>query len=96
MTSTIRVLLSHDPSHWNAQVTSKFKDIDVAFAGHTHGMQFGVELGNFKWARAISLQTVGRTLHRKKPTNICMSTVDSVILATQGVWAFYPKSLLLS
>jgi predicted MPP superfamily phosphohydrolase len=43
-------LLSHDPSHWRNQVLDKHKDIDVAFAGHTHGMQYGIELGNFKWS----------------------------------------------
>jgi uncharacterized protein len=47
----VKLLLSHDPSHWKAQVVSpKYNDIDVAFAGHTHGMQYGVELGNFKWS----------------------------------------------
>ena len=47
----VKLLLSHDPSHWNAQVTTdKFKDIDVAFAGHTHGMQFGIEVGGFQWS----------------------------------------------
>ncbi|GAB3179898.1 metallophosphoesterase [Telluribacter humicola] len=46
----VKLLLSHDPSHWNAQVTPKYKDIDVAFAGHTHGMQFGVEIGGFQWS----------------------------------------------
>ena len=46
----VKLLLSHDPTHWNEQVTPRYKDIDAAFAGHTHGMQFGVELGNFKWS----------------------------------------------
>jgi len=46
----VKLLLSHDPSHWRAQVLPKYKDIDVAFAGHTHGMQYGVELGKFKWS----------------------------------------------
>ena len=45
-----KLLLSHDPSHWNAEVTKKYKDIDVAFAGHTHGSQFGVKIGDFKWS----------------------------------------------
>jgi uncharacterized protein len=44
-----KLLLSHDPSHWRAQVVGK-TDIDVAFAGHTHGMQYGVEIGDFKWS----------------------------------------------
>ncbi|HEV7349454.1 metallophosphoesterase [Telluribacter sp.] len=46
----VKLLLSHDPSHWTAQVRPQFKDIDVAFAGHTHGMQFGVEVGGIKWS----------------------------------------------
>jgi predicted MPP superfamily phosphohydrolase len=50
--ASTKLLLSHDPTHWNAEVTKKFKDIDVAFAGHTHGTQFGVKIGNFKWSPA--------------------------------------------
>ncbi len=46
----VKLLLSHDPSHWRAQVLSKYPDIDIAFAGHTHGMQFGVEIGGLKWS----------------------------------------------
>ena len=46
----IKLLLSHDPSHWDAQVRPNYADIDMAFAGHTHGFQFGVEIGNFKWS----------------------------------------------
>lgn len=48
----VKLLLSHDPSHWNAEVTTQHKDIDMMFAGHTHGMQFGVEFGDFKWSPA--------------------------------------------
>jgi uncharacterized protein len=44
-----KLLLSHDPSHWRAQVIGH-TNIDAAFAGHTHGMQFGVEVGDFKWS----------------------------------------------
>jgi uncharacterized protein len=46
----VKLLLSHDPSHWDAQVRPDFPDIDIMFAGHTHGMQFGVEIGNIKWS----------------------------------------------
>ncbi len=45
-----KLLLSHDPSHWDAQVRPGYQDIDLTFSGHTHGFQFGVELGNFKWS----------------------------------------------
>ena len=46
----VKILLSHDPSHWQAQVLPQYKDIDLALAGHTHGMQFGVEIGKVKWS----------------------------------------------
>lgn len=46
----VKLLLSHDPSHWNSQVTQEYKDIDIAFAGHTHGMQFGIEKAGIKWS----------------------------------------------
>jgi predicted MPP superfamily phosphohydrolase len=48
----VKLLLSHDPSHWREQVLPDYGQIDIAFAGHTHGMQFGVELGSFKWSPA--------------------------------------------
>lgn len=46
----VKLLLSHDPSHWDAQVRREYPDIDVMFSGHTHGFQFGVEIGGFKWS----------------------------------------------
>jgi predicted MPP superfamily phosphohydrolase len=46
----VKILLSHDPSHWDVQVLPQYKDIDLALAGHTHGMQFGVEIGKIKWS----------------------------------------------
>jgi predicted MPP superfamily phosphohydrolase len=45
-----KILMSHDPSHWDAEVRSKYSDIDLMLSGHTHGMQFGVELPGFKWS----------------------------------------------
>ena len=48
--ASVRLLLSHDPSHWDAQIRPDFPDIDVMFAGHTHGFQFGVEIGGFQWS----------------------------------------------
>jgi predicted MPP superfamily phosphohydrolase len=45
-----KVLLSHDPSHWEGQVTKTYNDIQLMLAGHTHGMQFGVELPGFRWS----------------------------------------------
>lgn len=44
-----KILLSHDPSHWDGQV-HEYPDIDLTLSGHTHGMQFGVNLPHLKWS----------------------------------------------
>ncbi|RYY66555.1 MAG: metallophosphoesterase [Chitinophagaceae bacterium] len=45
-----KILMSHDPSHWDAQVIPEYNDVDLTLSGHTHGMQFGVEIPGFKWS----------------------------------------------
>ncbi|HEX2846711.1 MAG TPA: metallophosphoesterase [Chitinophagaceae bacterium] len=45
-----KILMSHDPSHWDAEVRKSYTDVDLMLAGHTHGMQFGVELPGLKWS----------------------------------------------
>ena len=45
-----KILLSHDPSHWDAQIRPQQPDIDLTLSGHTHGMQFGIEIGDFRWS----------------------------------------------
>lgn len=45
-----KILLSHDPSHWRAEVLEKYPGIDLTLSGHTHGMQFGVEMPGIKWS----------------------------------------------
>lgn len=45
-----KILMSHDPSHWEAEVIPQYKDVDLMLSGHTHGMQFGVDLPGFKWS----------------------------------------------
>ncbi len=47
--AAVKLLLSHDPTHWDAQIRPTYKDIDVTFSGHTHGAQFGVNIGDFTW-----------------------------------------------
>ena len=44
------ILLSHDPSHWTEQVVDYKKRIDLQLAGHTHGMQFGIDIPRIKWS----------------------------------------------
>jgi predicted MPP superfamily phosphohydrolase len=45
-----KILMSHDPSHWDAQVRPSYPDIDLTLSGHTHGMQFGIEIPGFHWS----------------------------------------------
>ena len=45
-----KILLSHDPSHWEAQVKNHPSKIHLSLAGHTHGMQFGIEAFGVKWS----------------------------------------------
>ncbi len=51
----VKLLLSHDPTHWDEQVRKSYTDIDITFSGHTHGAQMGIETAGFKWS-PISLR----------------------------------------
>ena len=48
--SHFKILMSHDPSHWDAEVIKSYQGIDLMLSGHTHGFQFGVEIPGFKWS----------------------------------------------
>jgi predicted MPP superfamily phosphohydrolase len=45
-----KILMSHDPSHWEAVTLDHHQPIHLTLSGHTHGMQFGIELFGFKWS----------------------------------------------
>lgn len=45
-----KILLSHDPTHWDLKTIPHKSHIDLTLAGHTHGMQFGVDIPGFKWS----------------------------------------------
>lgn len=45
-----KILLSHDPTHWDYKVLKHPTNIDLTLSGHTHGMQFGVEIPGYKWS----------------------------------------------
>lgn len=48
--ASCKILMSHDPSHWEAETTALFKDINLTLSGHTHGMQFGIDIPGLKWS----------------------------------------------
>lgn len=46
-----KILMSHDPSHWQAKVKDDPRHFHLTLSGHTHGMQFGIEIpGILKWS----------------------------------------------
>jgi len=48
---SFKILLSHDPSHWEEQVMyHPTEHIHLTFSGHTHGMQFGIEVPGIKFS----------------------------------------------
>lgn len=48
-----KILMSHDPTHWQEKVLVHQQKIDLTLSGHTHGMQFGIEIpGIIKWSPA--------------------------------------------
>ncbi len=48
--SAFKILMSHDPSHWDEVTVDHDQHVHLTLAGHTHGMQFGIELFGFKWS----------------------------------------------
>ncbi len=65
-----KILLSHDPSHWDLQVRPNHPDIDLMLAGHTHGFQFGVEIGNFRWSPSQYIYEQWADLYQKENQQI--------------------------
>ena len=64
--AAVKLLLSHDPSHWDGQINKEYKDIDVMFSGHTHGMQFGIEIPGFKWSPSQYIYKQWAGLYQKE------------------------------
>lgn len=60
-----KILLSHDPTHWDAQVRPNYPDIDLTLSGHTHGFQFGVEIPGFRWSPAQYIYKQWAGLYRQ-------------------------------
>jgi uncharacterized protein len=47
-----RILMSHDPSHWDGEVNTLYPQIGLTLSGHTHAFQIAIESGNVKWSPA--------------------------------------------
>lgn len=46
----IKILMSHDPTHFDEVVKKHSTEINLTLSGHTHGMQFGLDLKNIRWS----------------------------------------------
>ena len=64
--SSVNFMLSHDPSHWRAEIISKYPNIDVTFSGHTHGGQFGYTNPKYQWSPVKYAYQEWAGLYREK------------------------------
>ncbi|MHA6246959.1 metallophosphoesterase [Pontibacter sp. CAU 1760] len=72
--SPFKVLLSHDPSHWDGEVNPKYDDIDLTLSGHTHGMQFGVNIPGWKWSPVQYVYEQWAGLYKKGRQHLYVNT----------------------
>ena len=61
-----KILMSHDPTHWGKKVIDHPMHFDLTLSGHTHGMQFGVEIPGFKWSPIKYIYPQWAGLYKKK------------------------------
>lgn len=84
-----KILLSHDPSHWEAQVLPHPFDIHLTLSGHTHGMQFGIEIpGWIKWSpvKWRYKQWAGIYEHAKQRLNVNRGFGYLAYPGRVGIW----------
>lgn len=60
---TVKILLSHNPTHWEAEVLNR-KDIDLTLSGHTHAMQMKISFFGFSYSPASHMYKFWNTLHQ--------------------------------
>ncbi len=71
--SDFKVLLSHDPTHWDAQVVGK-TNIDLTLSGHTHGAQFGIEIPGWRWSPVNIRYTQWGGLYNNEQQHLYVNT----------------------
>lgn len=64
-----KILLSHDPSHWDGEITKLYPQIGLTLSGHTHAFQMAIENGSFKWSPAALLYKEWAGLYEKLHEN---------------------------
>jgi predicted MPP superfamily phosphohydrolase len=86
----VKLLLSHDPTHWRAQVLPQYPQIDMMFAGHTHGMQFGVRTSHFQWSPVEYVYKEWAGLYQEKQQQLYVN-VGYGFLAIAGRVGILPE-----
>ena len=86
----IKFLLSHDPSHWRAEIVERFKDIQATFSGHTHGMQFGVNTKYYKWSPVKYVYNEWQGFYKEGKQQLYVNTGFGY-LGYPGRLGFYPE-----
>ncbi|MCF8276433.1 MAG: metallophosphoesterase [Flavobacteriales bacterium] len=67
---SFKILLSHDPSHWDAKIKDHPQKFQLTLSGHTHGAQFGIEIPGFKWSPVQYLYKQWAGLYESAGQNI--------------------------
>jgi len=91
-----KLLLSHDPTHWDYEVNKSYKDIVLMLAGHTHGFQFGINIpGWIKWSPAQFIFRQWAGLYQKAGQYLYVNTGFG-FLAYAGRVGFMPEITVLT
>ena len=93
-TSSCSILLSHDPSHWDAEIRRLRPDISLTCSGHTHGFQCGIEVGNFQWSPAQYAYPQWAGLYRKDEQYLYVNRGFGYV-GLPGRLGMYPEVTLL-
>ena len=83
-----KILMSHDPSHWDAEISKDHPDIDLTLSGHTHGMQFGIDIPGIKWSPVQWVYPHWAGLYSKGHQHLYADQQASASSAIPAGWAY--------
>ena len=84
-----KIVLSHDPTHWEKILKDHPKKFDLTLSGHTHGMQFGIEIpGIIKWSPVqwVYKYWAGLYTHNGKYLNVNRGFGVLAFPGRVGIW----------
>ena len=84
-----KIVLSHDPTHWERILKDHPKQFDLTLSGHTHGMQFGIEIpGYIKWSpvKWVYKYWAGLYNHQEKYLNVNRGFGVLAYPGRVGIW----------